>query len=402
MADNVGEQTFKQMWLEARIRFEETTKKSLVQSKNQSLDGVLRELDMRFNDHSAEDGSKKRRMKELASNVLTFIELLGGIAAQGASIVFGPANLCFNALQSLIAIPAAISKFHDDLALLFGEISTFMKQFKIYERIEQYAQVDTELKEITHKLMITFVDTCALSIEILSGSSLKKFKTKAKLVLFDNDSGVQAQLDKFKRLVAHQSQISDAVTLEHILKSESEVTDSLRSVVALLKRSSEDSRKLLEAKSQEIQDELKDTHQDVKTVKAGTETLVKDVIDRTSIKKHQDYFDQICRKLSVTSETIQNLEKDADQIRKDSLQDTGLWLEGIDVYKVWVDFASDPSSLLLLSGNSGSGKSNLAFSILDRLRIRYSPTRNPMRVSLAAYRFQRMISNLEITLSKTP
>lgn len=322
--------------------------------------------------------------------MLTFIQLLGGIAAQGASIVFGPANLCFNALQFLIEIPAAISKFYNDLALLFQEISTFMKQFKIYERIEEYARVDIELKQGTHKLMIIFVDICAISIDVLSGSKLKKFKTMAKIALFDNDSGIRAKLDEFQRLISHQSQISDAVTLEYVLKSEFELTNSMKTVFEMLNRSSEDSRKLLEEKSQEIQDELKDTHDDVKTVKAGTEVLVKDAIDRSDLKKHQEYLNRICRKLPYALETIQKLEKEVDQIRTDSLEGTGLWLKEIDVYRHWIDLDPEASHLLVLSGSSGSGKSNLAFAVLDYMKTRHSAaSSSATRVSIAHYRFIR-------------
>ena len=68
------------MWIEARVRFKDTTKKSLVQSNNRTLDDVLKELDKRFNVYDPYEGGKCQRFKELASNVLTFIQLLGGIA----------------------------------------------------------------------------------------------------------------------------------------------------------------------------------------------------------------------------------------------------------------------------------------------------------------------------------
>ncbi|KAL8822530.1 MAG: hypothetical protein Q9191_006735 [Dirinaria sp. TL-2023a] len=389
MAMQKDEQTFKEMWKEARIKFEELTDKSLVQSKNRSLDDVLRELNKRFNPPINDENRKQQRVKELASNVLKFIQLLGGIAAQGASAVFGPANMCFNAMHFLIDIPVRVSKFYDDLALLFEEISTFMQQFKIYQRIEQFATVDIELKRSTHKLMIMFVDVCAISIDVLSGSKLKTWKKLTKLALFDNDSGIAAKLDEFRRLIDHQSQISDAVTLEHVLKSEAELSSSMRNVVDILNKAAEDSRQLLEAKSQEIQDELKDTHDDVRTVKAGTEVLVNDVVDRSSMKKNQDYYDLICKKFPDAHEKFQTLEKDFDQIRNNSLQNTGSWLEGNDVYKQWADFESE-DSLLLLGGKSGCGKSHLAIAILDSLKKRHNVANDDsMRVSLASYRFQK-------------
>ncbi|KAL8741521.1 MAG: hypothetical protein Q9190_005881 [Brigantiaea leucoxantha] len=198
-----GEQSFEQMWKDAQDRFNKKTKKSLKQAKNRSLDDVLAELNDHLNLQDPMDGSKKARIKDLAINVLNFVQLLGGIAAQGASIVFGPANLCFNALSFLINIPTKISGFYDNIVALFEEVSTFMKQFKIYQRVGEYANVGMELKEDTHKIMIAFVDICAISITVLGGSKLHTVKTMTKLVLFDNDSGIQAKLNEFRTLIEH-------------------------------------------------------------------------------------------------------------------------------------------------------------------------------------------------------
>ena len=397
------EQGFKQMWVEARFRFEETTKKSLVQSRNHTLDDVLKDLDQKFNGNDTNEGAKQQRVKELASNVLTFIKLLGGIAAQGASMVFGPANLCFNALSFLIDIPAKISKFYDDLAQLFEEISTFMKQFKIYQRIEQYAKVDIELKQGTHKLMIVFVDICAISIDVLSGSKLRKLKTMAKIALFDNDSGIHAKLEEFRRLIDHQSRISDAVTLEHVLKSEHEMTNSMNMVFEMLSKASEDSRKQLDLRSQEIQNELKQTHEDVKSVKAGTEVLVKDVNDRTVANKLNEQMSKLCKKLAIASETVQDPEKDFEQIRENGLPGTGAWLRDIEEYKRWADLGSDAYPVLLLSGSNGTGKSNLVSALLQDLRIQYRTlSSSSIRVSLACYGFGKSEKSSRDGASRNP
>lgn len=66
LAQKEDEQDFRQMWIEAQNKFEKTTKKSLVQNYNRSLDDVLRELDRRFNTDDAQEGGAQRRVKELA------------------------------------------------------------------------------------------------------------------------------------------------------------------------------------------------------------------------------------------------------------------------------------------------------------------------------------------------
>ena len=99
-------------------------------------------------------------------------------------MVFGPANICFNAIQFLIDIPVRISKFYEELALLFEEILTCIRYFKIYPRIEQSARFDIELKQGTHMLMIILVDIRAISIDVLGSTKLRKSNTNAKIALF--------------------------------------------------------------------------------------------------------------------------------------------------------------------------------------------------------------------------
>lgn len=398
-ADIIEDQSFKQMWIDAQIRFENTTGHNLMQSKNQSLDDVLIVLDKHFNPQDSDSTGKKKRIKDLVFNVLGFLQLLCGIAAQGVSAVFGPATLCFNAVQALVNIPTKIEKFYDDLAHLFEEISTFMKQFKIYQRIEQYAKIDIELKQCTTKVIIVFVDICALSIDIISGSRMKKLKTLAKIALFDNTSGVRDKLEEMERLIRHQAQISDAVTLEHVLRSEKETTGSIKAVSSLLTETSEASRMLLEEKSDEILNELAairaveaGMESTLRAVEAGMEGLQKDTTEKNSERKQQELFKDLCKKLSVDRDRIQKSDpKDFDQMLSDTIPGTGNWLQDVETYKEWIDLQSEVDTPLLLTGSNGSGKSHLAFAALDGLKRRYSvASSNPIRVLVAFYRFVKV------------
>ena len=50
-------------------------------------------------------------MKKIVSDILKAIEILGGVAAQGASAILSPAGLCFNALEFVLSVPVMISEF---------------------------------------------------------------------------------------------------------------------------------------------------------------------------------------------------------------------------------------------------------------------------------------------------
>ncbi|KAL8831997.1 MAG: hypothetical protein Q9170_005059 [Blastenia crenularia] len=387
MADEEEEKQFQQLWTDAKIRFEKKTKRSLEQSKistlgqaqTASLDDVLKGLDESKDGHDAKKGEKHQRFKTAAFNVLNFISLLGGIAAEGASVVFGPANLCFNAMQCLINIPSKISSFYEDLTRLFDAMSTSLKQVKIYQRVEDF---DVELKRCSHKLMILFVDICAISIYVLDSSFLQKIKIGAKIALLDDDSGIQDMLRDLRTLVGQQSQISDAITLEHVLKSE-QLTESMKRSLDTLKKNSEDSGNKLEAS-------LNDVHDNVTTIKTGQDILIQAADAQKDKEKHREQYEQICKKLSVPSDTFSKAEKAFDQAVKYNISSTGSWLDSIDVYKPWADVGSGLVPRLALIGESGTGKSSLAFSVLEKLKCRYdSRSGSPMRVKLASYRFMK-------------
>ena len=362
------EQTFAQMWVDAQTRFEERTKKPLKRAKNQSLNDAMAHLDQHFNLQGTDPDDKKARVKKWAMNLLKFIKLLGGIIAQGASVVVGPASLCFNALSFLLDIPTRISSFYDDLSALFQELSTLIKQFRIYQRMDLYVDVGTELKEDTHKLMIAFVDVCAISIDFFGGSRLHTIGTLTKLSLFNNDSGLKSKLADFKTLISHQSQITGAITLEHVLKAEHETSNSLRSLFEELNNSAERSQRQLE----------------------NTEVLVKDTNERNAKDKQREEFVNICKKLSVDPDVIRQLGEEAEQIQIRNLRGTGSWLREMDAYKQWIDVESRSGSRLLLSGNTGSGKSCLAFAVLEALVDNFTTAGDSsMKVSVAFYRFAR-------------
>lgn len=169
--------TFTQMWEDAEVRFQERTKKSLKGSKNLGLDDMLKKVDERFNaEEQTEPNGKRERMRGIVSNILKVFEIFGSVAAQGASVVFGPASQCFNALEFLISIPTRIAELYDDIANVFQEIAAFLTKVTVYDRIQRSTTFPVELIESTNKLMITFVDICAISIDLLSSSKRKALK----------------------------------------------------------------------------------------------------------------------------------------------------------------------------------------------------------------------------------
>ena len=356
---------FAQMWADAEARFKERTKKTLKQSNSPSLNDVLQIVDRRFNAEGPEPeaNNKREHMRGIVSNILKVIELLGGIAAQGASIMFGPAGLCFNALEFLINIPTRITQLYDDIAGVFQEIAGFLTRLTVYQRIEQSNDFPLELTECTNRLMITFVDICAISIDILGGSKRKLVKGLAKKALLDDDSGVTEKRDEFKMLIDQQSRMSDAITLEHVFSTEREVRAGHRQ----LSTNHEESQKAL----LEIREEVK-----------ATKALMS--------KSDKDHLGVICKKLEISKDASEQLQKELEQMDKAFVEQTGNWLQENDEYRRWIDLEQESEPLLLLKGNSGCGKSFLAYTIMSKLKRQFiTEAENPTRFSFASHRFNR-------------
>lgn len=270
---------------------------------------------------------------------------------------------------------ARIDRLYEGLAQLFEEISTFLKTFKIYKRIEKFAEVDPELKAITSRLMISFVDICALSIKLLNGSKWKKFKTVLKVALMDDDSGIRAELEKFKGLIDQSSRISDAVTLERVMVSHHEV-------VQLLNDASRASGQQLLY--------LEDIGNGVNVLKA-------DMNEHKTQQIHSTQIQELMKKLSINQETAKFSAKYLEDLRTSPIPNTGLWLKEIVDYQSWANgVADDTKSLLILQGGEKSGKSFLIGSIIDELEFQFREGRkSENRISVAYYCFSKLDKKLE-------
>ena len=77
------------MWEEAMERFRILTKQSLHVSPPRTLEDVRKQIELYQSDSSDDQQSRggKERAKRMSLNALSCIKLLGGVAAQGASMV---------------------------------------------------------------------------------------------------------------------------------------------------------------------------------------------------------------------------------------------------------------------------------------------------------------------------
>ena len=274
-------------------------------------------------------------------------------------------------MSFLIDIPARINKVYEGLAELFEQISAFLGRFRIYQRIEQFSSIDAELYDTTHRLMISFVNICSLSIDLLGGGTWKQITTGAKAVLFQDDSGVQKELDNFKSLVQRQSAVTETVTLEHVLKTEKQLTQLL--TVAC-----------------ESGSKLTSIEEGVVNLGEGVGVLVAAENDRKLQKITEEHVYEIEKKLFRKGEARKESEKTFNENRSDSVRNSGSWLHDVSEYEKWIDPESDVDPLLLVSGGDKSGKSYLTSAVVNEIQSNLGDgDKGSTRKSVAYYFFPK-------------
>jgi hypothetical protein len=84
----MAEQSLPDLWKEAEARFQSRTGKPLRRSPAKTLEDVRKEIEsQQMEGTKVEKEDAKTRAKEASMNALQCLKLLGGIAAQGASMV---------------------------------------------------------------------------------------------------------------------------------------------------------------------------------------------------------------------------------------------------------------------------------------------------------------------------
>ncbi|KAM0122555.1 hypothetical protein ACP6JC_000622 [Aspergillus fumigatus] len=212
MPSETSPASVKEIWEKTIVRFYERT--------GQKLDGVSKgpeDLRRLLDAHYAAQADDKNvsQAKAVGFQMIHCIQLLGGIASQGASMVFAPAGLCFNALSFLLDIPKKVHEFHGEIDAIFAEVGPALAQFRMYERMEETSQIDEALRMSIYQVMTRFVNLCADCINIHREGRWKSFKRNAKRIVLDDGSvRSESELAHFKKLTQDQLNLQATLTLE--------------------------------------------------------------------------------------------------------------------------------------------------------------------------------------------
>ncbi|KAJ5704056.1 hypothetical protein N7493_011194 [Penicillium malachiteum] len=307
------EYNIQETWERVCASFAESTNIHLTDSPKYTPDEVIEQIRAR-QDEDNEKNAKYKAAKDAIGKTVKFLMLLGGIAAQGASMVFAPSSLCFNAISYLLNAGMKYKRIFSSLSELFRRVSDVLERCKIYLRLPPDT-IDVSLRKIINEEMLCFVDICALSIKVLRGH---KVFTALKVIAFDSDEGVSCQLGRLEDLVEREAQIRATLGFEKQVQSQT-----------LLLESAEGNKK---------------------------------------IRATMDMLSAIDANLDCASKEYNLVMEDYRQTLSARVQGSGKWLQNDRSYIAWLGAVSTPFSILGLSGAEGRGKSFLCATIFENLQ----------------------------------
>ncbi|KAL4872377.1 hypothetical protein BDV12DRAFT_183060 [Aspergillus spectabilis] len=315
-----------------------------------SIEGVLSYLDKAQDVSSSKDSSIRGAFEK----TLQFIDTVGGIVAGGAGEVFGPAELCFNALSMVIQAWQGYQGVFESLATLLERCGQYMSRLEYYIR----GGLDAKLAKVACQHLQLFVEICDRTIK-LRRSKRRKLIVFTKL-LFLNDNDIKDLLEKMNSLVDEEGRLVTAQTFSFA----AETVVSTRENLAISRAVNSKIDMLIASRSESLKEG--DTRRRKERI---LETLTFDENKLDPDKREPDpYWQRIYY-----------------NYRKCVVPETGQWVFSEADFKAWEKGSEDSSPILAIEGTEGSGKSYLASTIIRRLRNRSSAESSDSRTLLAFY-----------------
>lgn len=103
-------------------------------------------------------------------------------------------------------------------------------------------------------------------------------------------------------------------------------------------------------------------------VSVGVEILATAEKNRKLEDITKDQQKKIQKKLLISNDTAQVSKTVCNELWTNSVQRTGSWVREIPAYMNWADATSDANPLLLLTGDTNSGKSFLVSAMIHELQ----------------------------------
>jgi len=276
--------------------------------------------------------------------------------------VFGPADLCFNAISLLLDIPKQIRASHEAVASVFLSVGPVLSQLAIYERIDASRPIHNDLALSINKVMISFVDICAKCINIKYGDKWYKFKKIAKRTLCE-DKELEEELANFRSLVGWHNDTQGTLAYELAIDSNTKLTE---------------------------------TGARVSNIETGVTALTEAESQRKSEGKRREYLSKIMAAFGISETATTTPRTVCEDIWHKTARGTGQWFKQVEAYQKWADKSCEMTSpLLVLTGEPSTGKSYSVSAIIHHLESVNASSASTERSSISYYFFPALTGKLD-------
>lgn len=316
--------------------------------KPTSADNLLAEID-RQQSKFTDFREKRHTLFTVLGGALKPVELVGNLAAGGASMAFPPSSLVFGAVTYLINAGHGVSASYDSIIGLFTEVKEFTTRLSVHAK----QNISPELRGIVTQILTTLVTICGMSAKLIAHGRVGQY---FKGVLLGKDEKIQAQLDELRRLTESEERMVGALTLNVVTTSDRKI-DQLN-IVAV-----------------ESQVTLNDVREQVSH-------LVLAVGEQKKQDKNENERTQL-EKIRLVLKPMTEPQDIYNGLASRRVPGTGDWVHKEPLFQAWVQ---REKPMLWISGGPGAGKSFLSANIIQYLtQLHPQGVEDPSRISIAYY-----------------
>ncbi|KAG6354262.1 hypothetical protein INS49_004867 [Diaporthe citri] len=339
-----GEIGMTAIWDEAIDGFKDICGESLLRGDVKSFDDVQKKIESVSKvagGFDPEQEEKWDKAKRVGLDSLKYLKMLVGVASKASSLGFvpaGAADITSNALCFVFDIPLAIKGYHDAINDVFGKVSTSLSQFRIYDSMESIdASLDGLLLQEIRTVMVSFVKLCAHVVKYRQGSRWKRLRQDFKSI-FDDDSGLNGEMTKFKDALQRKHEIEGTITLAQVVDTRKDMVQILEQFIVFNKTFEETQKRL-----QSFKDD---------TDRKKALERIRDSLSVPSTVRLDTKSTQTCTNIFAKC-----------------FNGTGSWITEHKSYKCWTESKDqkETSHVLIVSGPPSSGKSSVSAIITKRL-----------------------------------
>ncbi|KAJ2993823.1 hypothetical protein NUW58_g1728 [Xylaria curta] len=348
-----GKLSLDEIWAEAAKAFESICDQSLKKGEVKSFDDVQKKIESSAKASyglDADQEDKWDRAKSVGLTSLKYLKMLVGAASQASEFLPLPsvvASVTSLALFFVFDIPVAIKGYNDAVNEVFSEVSSALSQFQIYQSM---ANVDERLIHKIHLVMVNFVKLCAHVIQYRQGRKRDRYFRFRRLLLtidievlrqfksvFEDDSGLAAQMAEFKKALQQQRDVEGTITLATVVETRQDIALMLNRFIIFEKTTEETGR--------------------------AVQSLYAEADRVKSLKKVRDSLG-VPATVRLDGKTTQT----CTDIYRKCTHSTGSWLWEHNSYTTWTTPKDkDSPHVLVISGPASSGRTAASSLITKRL-----------------------------------